>query len=713
MKLISLNKIADNMVLAKNVYAREGNVLLAKEAPLKKNYATKLLEWGVNSVYVRDDQGDQLEIDEELCQQAQNSIFSYFHEFLADVNHNQLPESMQQRLETILKALIADRNILWNLVEMRAVSEDIFRHCVNVCIISMIIGSFRGYPDNRLTELATGAMLIDLGKITVAHEFLDDPKISLTQENIEIQEHTRLGFEKLKQLKGNYENAAQVVLQHHEKYDGTGFPQGLKGDQIHEFARIASIADIFHLQQHNIQDISPSQIISNYSGTFCDPELAQLFSREVAPFVDNGISGKEDSFPAEHGRETSPETAGQMSRPEIDEAEIQKPSDTEYRHDSGIKQENGSLFSKMFGRFGSKDILTDDITDLKQTKPDLFIDKEQQGKSRLNPLLDERNQNPGTVVSGQAGVSPIPKNNIDENDKFVVYPEWCEHTKEAVLKIITRALTKISTDLVSKTVIETTQKTIEQVIENNNVIRNLVKIQALDENVFVHCVTVGLLSVMTGVSLGYNQEQLIELATGSLLVDVGKVEISRRYNVDARWFGTTEYEAIMPEHTQFGFEELWKMNPNTSIPYIALQHHERYDGSGYPVGLKGEQISELARIVALADVYDSLIYEGMNGQKLLPHEVIEYIRDFSGSHFDPEICRVFLQNTIPLLVGSNVLLNTGEKATVIRINKDLLARPLIRVIVDKDGNKLATPIAKDLATDLTLFIVGTLKDDEF
>lgn len=712
MKLISLNKITDNMVLAKNVYAREGNVLLAKEAPLKQNYATKLLEWGVNSVYVRDNQGDQLEIDEELCQQAQNSVFSYFHEFLADVNHNQLPESMQQRLEKILKALITDRNILWNLVEMRAVSEDIFRHCVNVCIISMIIGSFRGYPDNRLAELATGAMLIDLGKITVAHEFLDDPKISLTRENIEIQEHTRLGFEKLKQLKGNYENAAQVVLQHHEKYDGTGFPQGLKGDQIHEFARIASIADIFHLQQHNIQDISASQTISNYSGTFCDPELAQLFFREVAPFVDSGIPGRGEPFPAERGRETSPETAGPMPLPEIEKTEIQKPSDTEYRHDSGSKQENGSLFSKMFGRFGTKDNM-DEIPDSKQAGPDLFIDTEQQGKNRFNPLLDGRKQDQETAVSSGAGVSPIPQNKRDEEDKFVVYPEWCEHTKDAALKIITRALTKISTDLVPKADIETTQKTIEQVIENNGVIRNLVRIQALDENVFAHCVTVGLLSVMTGVSLGYNPEQLIELGTGSLLVDVGKVEISRRYNVDARWFGTTEYEAIMPEHTQFGFEELWKMNPNTSIPYIALQHHERYDGSGYPVGLKGEQINELARIVALADVYDSLIYEGMNGQKLLPHEVIEYIRDFGGSHFDPEICRVFLQNMIPLLVGSNVLLNTGEKATVIRINKDLLARPLIRVIVDKDGNKLATPIAKDLATDLTLFIVGTLKDEEF
>jgi HD-GYP domain-containing protein (c-di-GMP phosphodiesterase class II) len=217
---------------------------------------------------------------------------------------------------------------------------------------------------------------------------------------------------------------------------------------------------------------------------------------------------------------------------------------------------------------------------------------------------------------------------------------------------------------------------------------------------------------MTGASLGYTPEQLKELGAGSLLVDLGKVEISRKYNVDSRWVGTAEYKALMPEHTQLGFEQLWKLKRNTNTPYIALQHHERFDGSGFPTGLKGQQIIELARIVALADAYDTLINEGINGQKMMPHEVIEYIRDYSGSHFDPELSQVFLRNVTPFLIGSNVLLNTGEKAKVIKLNKDLLARPVIRVMMDKDGMKLSKPIMKDLVTDLTLFIVSALKDDE-
>ncbi|HBF37790.1 MAG TPA: hypothetical protein DDW50_10755 [Firmicutes bacterium] len=683
MKLISLNKITDNMVLAKNVYAREGNVLLAKEAPLKQNYATKLQEWGVNSVYVQDNQGDQLEIDEDLCQQAKGSVLTYLHEFLADLNQNQLSDLVRQTLETIITQILTDRNVLWNLVEMRAVSEDIFRHSVNVSVLSLIIGSFRGYTNDRLTELATGAILIDLGKITVAHELLDDPKISLTKENIGVQEHTRLGFEKLKQLRGNYETAAQVVLQHHEKYDGTGYPQGFKGEQIHEYARIASIADIFNLQKRGMQNDSPTQVITNGGGTSFDPELAKLFSQKIAPFFDNTSANMPDTTPA--GQPSDQEQQKSPDNSDAD-AKLKKPSAVEYRHDSRSKQDmnSASFFSKMKGYFANKEHHAVEETDPKQT-------------------------NRQAKVNAQNGNSD--KTDKGYGDKFVVYPEWCQYTQDIASKIITKELSKISSDLIPKAVIETTQKTMEELLADHDLISNMVMIQVLDENIFLHAITVGMLSVMTGASMGYTQEQLNELGTGALLIDVGKVEISRRYNVDSRFAGTAEYEALMHEHTQLGFEQLWEMRPNTNIPYIALQHHEHYDGTGYPTGLKNRQINELARIVVLAEAYDSLIYEGIEGQKLMPHEVIEYIRDLSGSHFDPEISPVFLQNTIPFLVGSNVLLNTGETATIIKINKNLLARPLVRLILDKDGNKLSTLIAKDLATDLTLFIVAALKDE--
>ena len=303
--------------------------------------------------------------------------------------------------------------------------------------------------------------------------------------------------------------------------------------------------------------------------------------------------------------------------------------------------------------------------------------------------------------------------NPTDSNKLTVNPEPYQYTKDEALQIVEQSFTQTSTVLVSKAALEATRSTINDLLADPDVVSNLVAIQALDDNTFSHCVAVGFLSVMTGASLGYTVEQLKELGTGSLLVDLGKVEIARKYNVDSRSLGSVEHAALMPEHTQLGFEQLWKLRRNTNTPYIALQHHERYDGTGFPTGLKGQQINKLARIVALADVYDTLINEGNNGQKMLPHEVIEYIRDHSGTYFDPELSRVFLQNVTPFLIGSNVLLNNGEKAKVIQINKGLMARPVIRVLKNKDGNMLPKPIVKDLVQDLTLFIVSVLPDDDF
>jgi HD-GYP domain-containing protein (c-di-GMP phosphodiesterase class II) len=630
----------------------------------------------------------------DLFQQAKDAVIQLTDEFFADLSNEQLPESVSQTLEIIIKQLLADKEILCNLVEIRAESDAVFKHCINVSILSMIIGSYAGYSVNRLTELATGSILIDIGKMGISHKLLDDPSLLSVQENIELQQHTQLGFEKLKQLGGNFENAAQIVLQHHENYDGTGFPQGLKGNQIHEYARIVAIADTFNLHQTKGHGFDPSGLINDGSGTLFDPELTKLFSQKVAPLITSGVDGIDDSITSNktfNVQEHEAENLLKSQNPNETRSKVKRPSKAEYKHDSistHSDKKHSSLFGKMFGRFAKQAQIQDQIGEHPTLTPKL-----------INRALEREKEN----ISF----------NAKQNNRFIVNPERYQQTKTDALQIINKFIDKLNAELIPGSVIKATQITIGELIDDNNVVNNLVTIKALNDKTFSHCISVGLLSVMTGASLGYTPGQLKELGTGSLLVDVGKVEIARKYDVDSHSIGTTEYTALMPEHTQLGFEQLWKLRRNTNTPYIALQHHERFDGSGFPVGLKGQQINEFARIVALADAYDTLINEGVNGQKLMPHEVIEYIRDYSGSHFDPEISRIFLQNTTPFLIGASVLLNTGEKARVIKLNKNLLARPVIRVIFDKDGNKLATPIAKDLATDLTLFIVGALSDDEF
>lgn len=144
--------------------------------------------------------------------------------------------------------------------------------------------------------------------------------------------------------------------------------------------------------------------------------------------------------------------------------------------------------------------------------------------------------------------------------------------------------------------------------------------------------------------------------------------------------------------------------------YVAWQHHEKFDGTGYPCGLKGKEIHEYARITALADVYDALTTNRSYREQIMPHEAIEYLRDSEGTAFDPEIAEVFLDKIAPFPVGSIVLLNNGEKAVVIRINKEFPGRPVVASIYDGFGNRLLQPVERDLKKDLTLFITKVLED---
>lgn len=712
MKLLALDNISDGMILAKNAYAREGNVLLAKGAPLRHNYAKRLQDWGIFAVYVQDSRGDSVEIDEKLLRQVKEATLRITDQFLADFTGEDFPESLKQTISGIISQLLTDKNILAGLVEIKVMSGDVFEHSVKVSILAMLIGSFAGYGLPQLQELGAGAILIDLGQTALPNQRVGGINPLALQDSPELQQHPKLGLEKLLTIKGDYRIPARVVLEHHEKYDGSGFPQGLKGVEIHEYARITAIADCFYSHHPNErgEKESPEQVIDYIikgSGGCFDPEFTRLFAQKMAGFLNNPVNRTSSTVnyevfcdsPEERNNKINPVTPKETGEQEANsllkqllprERIITNPEPQEknrhshrIQHQSDSKPRQPASKKSWFGR---------------------------RGRQKMEPGAPLDQESPKNLDDHK--IEQLKADTEKRKRLFEVTPERCQQAKTELLQLMDQTLSRIRTGLISKQVLEITRATFEELVSDNDLLSNLATIQALDDNTFPHCASVGLLSVLTGASIGYSPECLKELGLGSLLVDLGKVELAKRYRIDAGSKGTPEYDAIMPQHTQFGFEKLWALKRNTGIPYIALQHHERYDGSGFPAGLKGGRIHEYARIVALADTYETLISEGINGRKMMPHEVIEYIRDFSGSHFDPELSRVFLENVTPFLIGTSVLLNTGEKATVVQINKELLARPVIRVMFDGAGNKLEKPIVKDLEKDLTLFIVSALPGED-
>ncbi|MEA1997563.1 MAG: HD domain-containing phosphohydrolase, partial [Gemmatimonadota bacterium] len=128
-----------------------------------------------------------------------------------------------------------------------------------------------------------------------------------------------------------------------------------------------------------------------------------------------------------------------------------------------------------------------------------------------------------------------------------------------------------------------------------------------------------------------------------------------------------------------------------------LQHHEHYDGTGYPHGLDSRNIHIYSRYTTLADVYDALTSDRSFKKRLPPHIAIEYIRMGRGSQFDPDCLDTFIKHIAFYPTGSTVLLNTGQKAVVVSNDPEKLERPKVRILTSPDGSQLSKPFEIDLA----------------
>ncbi len=250
-------------------------------------------------------------------------------------------------------------------------------------------------------------------------------------------------------------------------------------------------------------------------------------------------------------------------------------------------------------------------------------------------------------------------------------------------------------------------KILNELLENDNILYNLSEIKSVDDYTFEHSVNVCILSLITGIGLGFDQSGLKELGIGAMLHDIGKLCIPREILQKPSQLTVEEFEEIK-KHTILGYELLKKSNQVDMVSaYIAFGHHERYDGSGYPLQLKDENIQICARIVAVADVYDALTSDRVYRKKLNPNEVYEYITTLGVHHFDPRVIESFVKYVSIYPVGTGVLLNTRERGIVVRENRLMPTRPVIRIVYDETMKKQNIFKEIDLSELTNIFIAGS------
>lgn len=252
------------------------------------------------------------------------------------------------------------------------------------------------------------------------------------------------------------------------------------------------------------------------------------------------------------------------------------------------------------------------------------------------------------------------------------------------------------------------KRLLEAMSARDSMLVNLADLHVNNDYLFTQSINVATLSILMGLSKGYNESQLEELGMGALLADIGMIQIPQTlWNKKALL--TPEERAIIRTHPEVGFQFLKQQDGIGLVSALcANQHHERYDGEGYPNNLKGDEIHEYAQIIAIADVYSALTSTRMHRQRYTPGEALEYLYAVGDSHFSLSALQLFTAQVAIYPVASTVLLNTGQTAVVYEVKPSLVTRPIVRIISEADGSPVAIQRNLDLSLHHKLTIVNLL-----
>ncbi len=230
----------------------------------------------------------------------------------------------------------------------------------------------------------------------------------------------------------------------------------------------------------------------------------------------------------------------------------------------------------------------------------------------------------------------------------------------------------------------------------------------IERRLSVSAVNCMIISAVIGTTMRLASHRLLQLATGGLLHDIGMLKVEREI-LEKRGRLTPDELNKMRAHPVMGYQIISKeMKYPEEIALAALQHHEHWDGRGYPRSLKGEDITLFSRIVAVADAYEAMVSERPYRNSIIGYNAMKTVLSDNGKHFDPQVLKAFLESMGIFPIGSVVQLNNSSIGRVSENHTDAPLRPKIDLLIDEFGNQIEGSEAVDLLVKKKLFIVKAI-----
>ncbi len=288
MEKVRIEDLQVGMIVGKSIFAPNGTILIREKAVITAPILSKLKELGLPAAYIitsPDGKGPEDVVSETTRMDLVRSLSKLDSQVRAGQNLNIL--SSKQPLYTMIDEIISNQKSLVGMTDIRLHGDYVYGHSVNVCTIAVKIGILLGYNQLKLAELGIGALFHDIGMTKIPLQVLDKTS-NLTHDELKlIQTHPEIGFGMLKENQAISMVSAHVAYQHHERYDGSGYPRGIASEAIHEFARITAVADVYDsmttekIYRRAKSTAETLEYIQSRRGTEFDPEIVDLLKQII------------------------------------------------------------------------------------------------------------------------------------------------------------------------------------------------------------------------------------------------------------------------------------------------------------------------------------------------------------------------------------------------------------------------------------------------
>ncbi len=294
---LPVSHLLPGMRLSRPVYGQKGQLLLNRGIELTSSYIRGLRDHQVLAVSIEsmpygklvlDDYVAEMILEESVRAQAMVSIQNW-----VETNRKQKEfASVVESVTTIVDEILNGKIPSGGLAEISAADSYTFAHSIDVCAFSVYMGINYGYKKKDLLTLGIGSILHDLGKTKVSPEILNKPGPLTDEEFNEVKNHPAWGYDMLTEGASGQvsDNSLEIVLNHHERHDGSGYPRGLKEKEIGDMAGICAISDVYNamtterVYRKAFPPNETYEMIMTYADRYIKYELVKLFSTCVYPY---------------------------------------------------------------------------------------------------------------------------------------------------------------------------------------------------------------------------------------------------------------------------------------------------------------------------------------------------------------------------------------------------------------------------------------------